>query len=142
MGALAAPQFRTIQVCLKDRLTLSPAGLDVRCTACLRRLHAAIMIWHRGREKQGIKAQNIFCTAPAGRRPLTARRLAPLNQRSQPMRCRRPMRGLSCQRLTAMTAPENRTGPDGCPVVEPPQGSRLTASAPFDQGFGDFVRKD
>ena len=30
-----------------------------------------------------------------------------------------------------MTAPENRTGPDGCPVVEPPKGSRLTASVPL-----------
>src|SRR6516162_10243835 len=30
-----------------------------------------------------------------------------------------------------MAGPENRTGPDGRPVFEPPEGSRLTASAPL-----------
>ena len=32
------------------------------------------------------------------------------------------------QRATGISEPVNRTGPDGCPVVEPPLGSRLTAS--------------
>ena len=35
----------------------------------------------------------------------------------------------ACQRATGISAPVNRTGPDGCPVVEPPLGSKLTASA-------------
>src|SRR5262249_26043778 len=35
---------------------------------------------------------------------------------------------LPCQRATGTSAPVNRTGPDGSPVLEPPLGSRLTAS--------------
>src|SRR5262249_14011052 len=35
---------------------------------------------------------------------------------------------IACQRATGISAPLNRTGPDGCPVVEPPLGSRLTES--------------
>ena len=50
-----------------------------------------------------VKAQDIFA-----RRPLDADLtavVAPLHQRSQPMRCRRPMRGLSCQRPADISAP-------------------------------------
>src|SRR5262249_61025329 len=43
--------------------------------------------------------------------------------------CAETARILPCQRAAAISAPGNRAGPDGSPVVEPPLGSRLTASA-------------